>query len=80
MAYVLSDKLKSKLGSAAEKAANQLKGYQGAEKKIKIALFVIYLDDWQTESRRAIFPQIQSYLDEEFGKGEIEFVLHGFDY
>ena len=80
VAYVLSDKLKSKLGNAAEKAANQLKGYQGSEDKIKIGLFVICLDDWQPESRGAIFPEIRSYLNEEFGEGEIEFVLHGFDY
>ena len=80
VAYMLSDKLKSKLEVAAEKAANQLKGYQGAEDKIKIVLFVICLDDWQPEARGAIFPEIRSYLNEEFGGGEIEFVLHGFDY
>ena len=80
VAYMLSQKLKSKLEVAAEKAVNQLKGYRGTEDKIKIALFIVFLDDWQPESRRVIFPQIQSYLNEEFGEGEIEFVLHGFDY
>lgn len=76
VAYMLSYKLKSKLEVAAEKATCQLKG---AENKIKIALFVICLDDWQRESKRAIFPEIQSYLDKKFGKGEIEFVLYGLD-
>lgn len=79
VAYMLSDELKSKLGDTAEKAVNQLKDYQGAEDKIKIAFFVVELDDRHPEPRKAIFPQIQSYLNEEFGEGEVQFVLHGFD-
>lgn len=79
VAYVLSDELKRKLKDVASKAASQLMAYPGAKNKIKIALFVIDLDERQPEARKVIFPQIQSYLDEEFGKGEIEFVLHGLD-
>ena len=79
VAYALSDELKSKLEDAARKAASQLRDYQGSENKIKIAFFVICLDDRQPESRRAIFPEIRTFLDE-LGEGEIEFVLHGLDY
>ena len=79
VAYVLSDELKSKLEDVAGKAISQLRGYQGAENKIKIAFFVICLDDRQPESRKAIFPEIQRFLDK-FGEGEIDFVLHGLDY
>lgn len=79
VAYMLSNELKSKLEDATEKAISQLKGYQGAENKIKIALFIIYLDDWQPESRRTIFPEIRTFLNE-LGESEIEFALHGFDY
>ena len=76
---MLNNGLKSKFEDDARKATSQLKGYQGAENKIKIAFFVICLDDRQLESRKAIFPQIRTLLDE-LGEGEIEFVLHGFDY
>ena len=79
VAYVLNNGLKSKLEDDARKATSQLKGYQGAENKIKIAFFVICLDDRQPESMKAIFPQIRKLLDE-LGEGEIEFVLHGLDY
>lgn len=79
VAYVLSDKLKSKLEDVAGKAINQLKGYEGAENKIKIVFFVIHLDNWQPESKKAIFPEIRTFLDG-LGEGGIEFVLYGFDY
>ena len=79
VAYVLSNGLKSKLEDVASKAASQLRGYQGAENKIRIVFFVICLDDWQPEARKAIFPEIQTFLDK-FGEGEIDFVLHGLDY
>ena len=78
VAYVLSDGLKSKLDDDAKKATSQLKAYQEAENKNKIAFFVICLDDWQPEARKAIFPEIQTFLDK-FGEGEINFVLHGLD-
>lgn len=77
VAYVLSGELKIKLKGVAGNAASQLMAYPGAKHKIKIALFVIDLDERQSEARKAIFPEIQSYLDEEFGESEIEFVLHG---
>lgn len=79
VAYILNGGLKSKLEYDAKKATSQLRSYQGAENKIKIAFFVICLDNPQPESRRAIFPEIQRFLDKS-GEGEIEFVLHGLGY
>ena len=79
VAMTLSNELRSKLEDVARKAASQLRGYQGSENKIKIAFFVICLDNWQPESRRAIFPEIRTFLDE-LGEVGIDFVLHGLNY